>query len=411
MRDWRTYGRAGLRGAAVIAAVVCAWPGQEPVWLAGLVPSLSPFNAVLAVAAGAGSLFLLGALAIAGVCVFWPRAFCRWLCPTGTCQDLAACRSRCRAWTGRVPQVGVGLVFIGVGAALAGYPLFGWLDPLVLFNAACGVARRHLELRDWLAAAGVPVLLVLSLIAPGLWCGRLCPLGALQDLLRLPFRKKASSEGRRKETVALGRRAFLGLGLGAGYRLVLPPRLEVPAAKVLRPPSSGKDSLFTRLCVRCGACVRACPSGIIRLGGVGTGWAGVLAPELSFDYDYCSPACTACGQVCPSGAIQRFTVEKKFARPIGAARVDAEQCLLGQNRECGACEGACQYGALELAWDPVDMVSCIKVDRHACTGCGCCEYVCPVSPKAIRVFAPDAMIAGGAATSEAQKRIHPIRRS
>ena len=327
---------------------------------------------------------MLGALAIAVVCVFWPRAFCRWLCPTGTCQDAVACRIKRRAWIGHVPQVGLWLVLLGVGAALAGYPLFGWLDPLVLFNAVFGVVRPHLELRDWLAAAGLPCLLVLSLLAPGLWCGRLCPLGALQDLLRFPLRPKTPADARMKETAALGRRAFLGLGLGAGYRLAFPPG-HAAQTDVIRPPVSGREAHFTRLCTRCGACVRTCPVGIIRFGGTGTGWAGVLAPEVTFDYNYCTPACTACGQACPSGAIPRFAAEKKFAMPMGTARVDEDECLLGQSRECGACVSACPHGALDLAWDPVNMVSRVVVDPKACTGCGCCEYVCPSTPKAIRI--------------------------
>ena len=273
-------------------------------------------------------------------------------------------------------------------AALAGYPLFGWLDPLVLFNAAFGAARRQLELRDWLAAAGLPALLLLAFLAPGLWCGRLCPLGAVQDLLRVPFRLRAlDAAARRRESAALGRRAFLGLGLGAGYRLALhPARANAPAAAV-RPPASEGEARFTRLCTRCGACVRICPSGIIRFGGTGAGWAGVLAPEIAFDDGYCPPSCTQCGQVCPSGAIPRFAQKSKHRRPMGTAHVDENHCLLSFSRECGACVGACPYGALDMAWDPENMTSRIVVDAARCTGCGCCEYVCPASPKAMRIHA------------------------
>jgi ferredoxin len=131
--------------------------------------------------------------------------------------------------------------------------------------------------------------------------------------------------------------------------------------------------------------VRSCPSGIIQFGGAGAGWAGVLAPEVRFDYSYCPPACARCGQVCPSGAIPRFTEKTKFARPMGTAAVDEDACLLGQGRVCGACVGACQYGALDQAWDPVNMAGRIVVDAALCTGCGCCEYVCPALPKAVRV--------------------------
>ncbi|HRR33475.1 MAG TPA: 4Fe-4S dicluster domain-containing protein [Kiritimatiellia bacterium] len=383
----KKWARRSVRGVAFMAAVACAWPRHDSAWLAGVVPALSPFNACLTVAAGAGGLFLLGALVPAWLSVIWPRVFCRWLCPAGTCQDVLAGWVPKRGWVGRVPRIGLGIVVVAVGAALVGYPLFGWLDPLVLFNAAFGAARRQFERRDWLAAAGLPALLFLAFLAPGLWCGRLCPLGALQDLLRFPLRLRAlDAAARRSESAALGRRAFLGLGLGAGYRLALhPARAMTPAA--IRPPAADGEARFTRLCTRCGACVRSCPSGIIRFGGTGTGWAGVLVPEVTFDNGYCPPSCTQCGQVCPSGAIPRFTTKNKHRRPMGLPCVDDNHCLLSFSRECGACVGACPYGALDMDWDPDNMTSRIVIDAARCTGCGCCEYVCPSSPKAMRVHA------------------------
>lgn len=380
----RTRVRALWRGAVCLAAALFALQFTGSPGLAGLVPSLSPFNALLAVAAGAGGLFLLGAAAIAAMCVFSPRAFCRWLCPVGTCHDALTCRLKKRSWAGRVPMVGPRVLFLGLGAALAGYPLFGCLDPLALYNAAFGLARDHLGLRDWLAAAGLPLLLAASLAAPGLWCGRLCPLGALQDLLRFPLRPSPSEAMRENEVGALSRRLFLGLGAGAGYRLALPPGREARAG-VIRPPASGPSARFTRLCLRCGACVRTCPGGILRFGGVGAGLAGVLAPEVFFAYDYCHPSCTACGQACPSGAIPKFAAEHKFAKPLGVAKVIESDCLLGQRRECGVCVGVCPEKALDLAWDPVEMSGRVVVFPNKCTGCGYCEYVCPSAPKSIWV--------------------------
>jgi ferredoxin len=387
-----------------VAAGLCALLLAGPPWLAGLVPSLSLFNALLAVAAGAGELFMLGAVVIAVACMFAPRLFCRWMCPAGTCQDAVSLAVRRRRWTGRVPKLGVWLVFVGLGAALAGYPLFGWLDPLVLFNAAFGLAQKSPGALDWAAAAGLPALLVLALVAPGLWCGRLCPLGALQDLVRFPLRGKEDAGGgaaredacrlerdkadpaaaREKEVAAVGRRVFLGLGLGAGYRLALPPGREAPTA-VIRPPASGSSARFTRLCARCGACVRACPSQILRFGGVADGWAGVLAPEASFEDDYCLEGCTACGQACPTGAIPKFTPQNKYAQPMGVVNVDFDRCVLGINRECGVCVRVCPYEALDLEWDPVEMVSRVKVIAKRCTGCGYCEYVCVTTPRSIVV--------------------------
>ncbi len=383
----RTIVRAAVRVLVCVAAAVCALQVTGPAWRAVVLPSLSPFTALLAVAAGAGGVFLLGAVAVGAVCVFFPRFFCRWVCPAGTCQDAVSGWVPRRVWVGRVPQIGVWLVFVGVGAALAGYPLFGWLDPLVIFHAAFGLVGTRPGSLDWLAAAGLPLLLAGALVAPGLWCGKLCPLGATQDLLRRLARRKARVEtGGGTGAGLASRRVFLGLGLGAGYRLALPPGREF-RAEVIRPPASGHPARFTRLCVRCGNCVRACPNGIIRFGGTGAGWAGVLAPEVSFEGDYCPVSCTVCGQVCPTGAIPRFTRENKSKTPMGCAKVNAQACLLGEGRECGLCVGVCPHAALDLKWDPVELASSVVVDAKACTGCGSCEYVCPCVPKAIRVRA------------------------
>jgi hypothetical protein len=161
-----------------------------------------------------------------------------------------------RGWVGRVPRVGLGIVAVAFGAALAGYPLFGWLDPLVLFNAAFGAARRQLELRDWLAAAGLPALLLLAFLAPGLWCAG----SARWERYRICCVSRSASRvgrgGTRSESAALGRRAFLGLGLGAGYDWPCTPRAR-RSAGAIRPPAGEGNARFTRLCTRCGACVRS----------------------------------------------------------------------------------------------------------------------------------------------------------
>jgi len=376
--------RTVVRVGACLAAAVCALLAARAPFLSGLVPSLSPFNALLAVAAGTGGIFLIGAAVVAAACCAAQRFFCRWLCPAGTCQDAVARISKKRAWVARVPSVGAWLLFAGVGAALAGYPLFGWLDPLALFNAAAGAAHARPAPLEWAAASGFALLLALALVAPGLWCGRLCPLGALQDLLRRPFARRREPETAAREVAAVGRRAFIGLGLGAGYRIALPP-CRKPSAPVLRPPSSGAPARFTRLCVRCGACVRVCPSGILSFGGADAGWAGVLAPEVSFADGYCQETCAACGRACPSGAIAPFTLKTKFRWPLGVARMDYDRCVLGLRRECGACVNACPYEALDFEWDPDEMSSRVKVDEKRCTGCGYCEYVCVTTPRSITV--------------------------
>jgi len=56
---------------------------------------------------------------------------------------------------------------------------------------------------------------------------------------------------------------------------------------------------------------------------------------------------------------------------------DNTRCL-ARNCGCLACVERCEPEAIVL----VPGVG-IKVDMAICTGCGTCEYVCPVSPKAV----------------------------
>ena len=56
-----------------------------------------------------------------------------------------------------------------------------------------------------------------------------------------------------------------------------------------------------------------------------------------------------------------------------------ERCLA---RDCGcfACFERCEPQAITMV-----MGVGIRIDNTRCTGCGTCEYVCPVSPKAVRL--------------------------
>jgi len=54
-----------------------------------------------------------------------------------------------------------------------------------------------------------------------------------------------------------------------------------------------------------------------------------------------------------------------------------EHCL-AKNCGCFACFERCEVQAITVV-----MGEGIRVDATRCTGCGTCEYVCPVSPKAV----------------------------
>jgi len=56
-----------------------------------------------------------------------------------------------------------------------------------------------------------------------------------------------------------------------------------------------------------------------------------------------------------------------------------ERCL-ARNCGCFACFERCEHQAITVV-----MGEGIRIDQARCIGCGACEYVCPVTPKAIEM--------------------------
>ena len=370
-------------------ALTCAMPLALPAWLIGYVTSLSPFLACMALMTGAIGVALVAGLVMGIVCLLVPRFFCRWICPAGTCQNAAAALSPFKnrnRWSAKIPRVGKVIFLLAAGGALVGYPILIWLDPLSLFLSSAGALARWrvMTLETSVLALGLPLLLVLALVAPGLWCGKICPAGALQDLLwqvsnSVKRYRKGNAEPATESGSAFGRRAFIGLGLGAGYRMVVPRRLGKPKREALRPPWSLLSGMFESSCARCGACVRACPSRIIAYGGTGEGVGSWLAPEVEFENGrYCPDSCSACGVVCPTGAIGRFTTATKAKCPLGILEIDHESCRLVENGGCGFCIVECPRKALSIIYDKKLAARRVQINPSKCNGCGKCLKCCPV---------------------------------
>jgi ferredoxin len=186
----------------------------------------------------------------------------------------------------------------------------------------------------------------------------------------------------------LARRTLLAAGLGAAGGVALrAARGSAEPPPALRPPGAIDWSRFTGVCVRCGNCVRACPARIIRPDLGGHGLAGLLAPELTFEEDYCREDCRACTEVCPSGAISRLAMEEKRRFVIGLARVDLKICILSKGEECTVCTRACSYEAISTPRSADGSALEPRVDLARCVGCGSCEVMCPTEPaKAVRVY-------------------------
>ncbi len=362
--------------------------------------SLLATASLLATGTLAGMAYL--GLAVAAVGLVHRRWFCRWICPVGTCSDVAGkLAMRAGRRSGRFPRLGPWLALFTLGGAVVGFPLLLWSDPLALFAAASGIRQVGAlpELRWY--ATGIIVIVVLSALWPGIWCMRLCPLGAFHELLFqlgsslrravLPGPSRAPVE----HQGAIRRRALLAGVVGLLSALIL--RQSRGSEGVLRPPGAARADRFTELCVRCGNCLRACPVRIVRPALVRGELAAALCPTLDFSRDYCHEDCVRCTQVCPSGALNPVALPEKAGARIGLAVVDMNLCLLGDDRECFLCRSSCPYEALTYVFSESEYTLVPTVDTVRCSGCGACQAVCPTTPTKAIVVVP--VVGGGAGVS------------
>ena len=105
----------------------------------------------------------------------------------------------------------------------------------------------------------------------------------------------------------ISRRRFVGC-LAAG--LALPPLLrsgEALAAsglgkdaRLIRPPGARTERDFLELCLRCGECMKICPTNALHPALGEGGVEAVFTPLLVASLGYCQYSCTLCGQVCPT---------------------------------------------------------------------------------------------------------------
>jgi polyferredoxin len=167
--------------------------------------------------------------------------------------------------------------------------------------------------------------------------------------------------------------------------------------RLIRPPGSEAEGDFLGRCIRCGQCMRVCPNNALHPTLFEAGAEGIWTPILIPKIGYCEPTCTLCGQVCPTGAIAELTLQQKVGSAtvppnrIGTAFIDRGRCLpWAMATPCIVCEEWCptspktiyllETTVRDSRGDEVK-VKQPQVDPNLCTGCGACEYACPVSDR------------------------------
>ncbi|MEK7474428.1 MAG: 4Fe-4S binding protein [Candidatus Coatesbacteria bacterium] len=153
------------------------------------------------------------------------------------------------------------------------------------------------------------------------------------------------------------RRALL---TAAGAGLVTVPLLRLTGRGsanwnpgLIRPPGSLEEAEFLGRCLKCGQCMRVCPTNVIQPAGLQFGASALWTPALNnrAGTSGCQLNCVACGRACPTGAIRALTLNEKQGRGafkaagpvrIGTAFLDRGRCLpWAMDRPCIVCEENC----------------------------------------------------------------------
>ena len=225
-------------------------------------------------------------------------------------------------------------------------------------------------------------------------CVDVCPVGAMEfRCARLA--ESVADKTMPREALALSRREFLvssvvgltSLSVLRNYRNVLgrgyPGRI--------RPPGALREEDFLARCIRCGECMKVCPTNVLQPAVTETDAEGLWTPVLKMQYGYCEYECTLCSSVCPTRAIKRISLEDKhkggYGR-IGSAAFDRGRCLpWAYGRTCLVCQEVCPVSPKAIYYVEQEFttvagrklrVSMPYMDPERCIGCGVCEFNCVV---------------------------------
>jgi len=367
------------------------------------------------------------------------RFFCGWICPLGSVIDMCGIKAKNRVLNFRqVKYYILGSIII---SAFLGIQIAWIFDPLVI--TARFISLNFIPSFTFITLSFFIIICSLVLITKRFWCRFICPLGAIYSLvakfslLRRHVDKcincmrcesicrmdaiKEDMSYRKSECIlcmdcvydcpvqgtkftwpaklvksnardSISRKDFLFLIASSFLLLGFKFREGGVKKKLIRPPGVTNEREFLNKCIRCGNCMKVCPTNGLQPVIFESGLAGIWAPHLVPEIGYCEYNCNLCGNVCPLGAIPKLNLVQKKKQRLGLADIDKNICLpWSQNRECIVCEEHCPVSTKAIkTYDEIFDGKKIKkpyVDASLCIGCGICQNKCPTMPfRAIRVL-------------------------
>lgn len=222
-------------------------------------------------------------------------------------------------------------------------------------------------------------------------CLKSCPTSQIFFAPGFSVQEKLPYDPSRRQVLTAGGLALLGLAVMESKSTV-----NDSSNFLLRPPGAENDQLLQK-CLRCGLCMRTCPTGALQASVKESGLEGLFTPVVVPRLGYCLYSCNKCGEICPVQAIPALSLEEKRAAVIGNAFIDHNRCIpWAEGTTCIVCEEMCPLPEKAITLETRKMtrpdgssfdLKLPVVDRNKCIGCGICEFKCPrAGEAAIRVY-------------------------
>ncbi len=299
-------------------------------------------------------------IAVFALVYYSPRFWCRYLCPSGALMAL----------TGKYPLIRrkVSTDCTDCGICQKQCPMQAIDDdPVKTFHQECVVCEN---------------------------CVRVCPEKAVSFGLA-----HAGSTAKTVEFIPARRELIASALSGAGAAILVHTGIDrvksdfVPGniipETLIRPPGALLEEDFQARCIGCGLCMKSCPTNTLQPTWFEAGLGGMFSPKVFPRRGPCDPLCNVCGRVCPTEALRSLTLAEKMWAKIGTSHVVKHKCLAWEwQRECLVCFEVCPYAAIELKRVPDISAPVPFIDSHKCSGCGACEYHCPVQGSSAIVVSP-----------------------